>query len=165
MAGKMMMLNGSVYQMGDYITLNSEANKRGLGPVGTVVQLYCWHPESKQYPTVVGLYKEEYLSGWGSLDEEVEDGQGWWVDVSELTNYVDKRTGQRKTVSGSFIHCDIELKGKQCKFLTTIEKTDLAFVEFDEDVHGCSADGLGRRGYCLAITHKLLKDVKEKSKK
>jgi hypothetical protein len=30
------------------------------------------------------------------------------------------------------------------------------FVEFEEDVNGCSADGLGRAGYCVAVNTKVL---------
>lgn len=39
-----------------------------------------------------------------------------------------------------------------------------SFVEFDEDVGGGSADGLGKTGFCVALPSELLENVDESSK-
>jgi hypothetical protein len=49
----------------------------------------------------------------------------------------------------------VNLEGKPCHMLAGLEDGTV-FVEFEEDVNGCSADGLGRAGYCVAVNTKVL---------
>ena len=160
---KLIMLNHKVYELGDMVTLNEEGERRGIGPAGLMVQLYDWHPDEHK---VIGLYCEDSLSNWGTLDGEVSDQHGWWINIDELDICVVNPNKNRsvKIINKSLNIGGIELKGKECKLLCPIQNTDMVFVEFNEDVNGCSADGLGKRGYCLGVPTNVLKDVKVKSK-
>jgi len=49
----------------------------------------------------------------------------------------------------------VELGGKPCRMLAGLDDGTV-FVEFNEDVNGCSADGLGKAGHCVAVKTKIL---------
>ena len=56
------------------------------------------------------------------------------------------------------------LKGMRCKVIHHNRSHGQSFVEFDEDVGGGSADGLGKTGFCVALPSELLENVDESPK-
>lgn len=57
------------------------------------------------------------------------------------------------------------LKGMKCQFLIEVD-SDTAFVELEEDVGGCSADGFGKTGHCVVVNKGILEfDRKEPKSK
>lgn len=66
-------------------------------------------------------------------------------------------------VSKKFVFKGKNLEGMRCKRLATLEGGEY-FVELEEDVGGCSCDGLGKAGHCVVVSNKMLASQKEKRK-
>jgi len=65
-------------------------------------------------------------------------------------------------IGGKLKHRGVDLEGKSCRMLAGLDDGTV-FVEFKEDVNGCSADGLGKSGHCVAVkTGILIKKKREK---
>lgn len=153
-------------QIGDIVTFNFRAKSEGIAQPGMRAEIFCWHPESVN--NIIGLraYDPEYIFGWANLEGEVEDEKGWWIESDTLifvTDIAERNVGNY-VVSNKHEFRGQDLKGKECKLLAHIHNTDLAFVDFGEDIGGCAADGLGIRGHCLAVPTKILQRVKESTK-
>lgn len=113
-------------------------------------------------PTI-GLHSpDQRIDGWGDLEGNVGSRRGWWVAASELESCI-REAAHEYEVNKDFEHRGVQLKGKKCKQLASMQDGTI-FVEFEEDVNGCSADGLGRAGHCVALDHKILKVCKQKKK-
>jgi hypothetical protein len=152
-----MLGNGTMVSIGQYVRLSTKAQDRGIGPRGNMVQLYEMHPDADD---TIGLFSDSPIPGWGDLDGEVDDGHGWYVGIRDLDWIIEISEGKPKIISHNFEFNGVQLKGMDCKFLSILENTkeNLAFVEFNEDIGGCSADGLGKRGHCVAVPRKIIKD-------
>ena len=157
-----LVIKGRLFNWGDKVMLNRIASDNGICPPGTIVELFMWHPEHED---TVGVYSNSPISNWHDLDGEVPSRRGWWLTVGELAMYIDFISEKVQVVAKDFEFNGISLKDKECRVLASIERTGLVFVEFDEDIGGCSADGLGKRGHCAAIPQKFLKDMPKKASK
>lgn len=114
-------------------------------------------------PTLVGLHSpDERIDGWGDLDGHTGNRRGWWVSANELSGCIIEGNDDFE-VSKDIEHRGVKLKGKTCRRLATMSDGSI-FVEFDEDVNGCSADGLGKTGHCVALSPSALKVKKKKVK-
>jgi hypothetical protein len=149
--------NGRTLTLGENVRLSKTAQERGVGPEGHTVQIYEMHPDSSH---TVGLFSPTPIEGWSDLDGEVDHKHGWYVGIKDLNWIIESNEGKMKSISHNFEFNGVQLKGKKCKFLSILENTkdNLAFVEFEEDIGGCSADGLGKRGHCVAVPRKVIKD-------
>lgn len=112
--------------------------------------------------TDLGLYSPtKRISNWGDLDGEVESERGWWIGASSLEKGIQMYDGEYE-VGIDLEQRGVNLKGKPCRMLASLDNGTV-FVEFDEDVNGCSADGLGKTGHCVALkTEVLVKKKREK---
>jgi len=103
----------------------------------------------------IGLYSQDQLvDQWSDLDGEVENRRGWWVNKERLEKCIEGWGGEYH-VAGKLEHRGVDLKGKPCRMLAGLDDGTV-FVEFEEDVNGCSADGLGKTGHCVAVNTKVL---------
>jgi hypothetical protein len=104
------------------------------------------------------------MSGWGDLDGMVGTRRGWWLSTTELEKCIDS-DDQDYEVIKDLEHRGVQLKGMVCRKLANLnDGAGTIFVEFEKDVNGCSADGLGKAGHCVALSHKILKVKKKKVK-
>lgn len=153
-------IGGKAFSFGDRIMLNHACGAAGVAPAGTIVELICWNDD---HENMVGVYSETPIAAWHELNGEVDMNHGWWLSLDELEMFIDWPGGARRfIVYKDFEYNGIQLKGKECTFHTGIDKTGLSFVEFDENLGGCSADGLGKRGHCIAVPSKFLKEAPKK---
>lgn len=151
--------------LGQLLTLNIKAPKYCSVPAGSKVEIYSWHYDD---PDVVGIVAvdPEYHNQWGDLDGEVDEGAGWWLGAKELIAISDlSGTVGRMIIKESHKFKSTELKGLECQVLANVDRTKLVFVEFEQDIGGCSADGLGRRGHCITVPRKILKPVEKTATK
>jgi len=160
-----LIIHGRVYQVGDTIELNHNAPDICNAPEGLKVEIY-----TIKGPDAIGLLSPyQQVPEWHSLDGEFdEDGRGWWVTRSELHAIINtsKIESYRVVSEKPYMHKGIDLTGKTCKLLGHLDN-GLVFVEFEEHICGCSADGLGKAGHCVAISPNLLavrKEIKKESK-
>jgi hypothetical protein len=66
----------------------------------------------------------------------------------------------RALIKDEFVFRRKNLKGKVGNIISQLPGSQMLFVEFDEDLGGCSADGLGKAGHCVMIPQKYIKNVK-----
>jgi hypothetical protein len=142
-------LNGKTYHKGDTVTFNGKAAGICYGPAGVKVKILYIRDGS------IGLYSpDRRIDNWSDLDGEVESRRGWWIPPTELENCISSFDGHYE-VTAKLENRGVNLEGKPCRMLAGLEDGTV-FVEFEEDVNGCSADGLGRAGYCVAVNTKVL---------
>jgi len=157
-------LNGKIYKRGSTVILNSKAPAMCHAPAGLKVELRYIHREGGGNCNI-GLYsRHKEVKDWSDLDGEVPHRKGWWVRAANLEQCIDT-SDVEYVVKKELRHRGTELKDKPCRWLATLEDGSI-FVEFEEDVNGCSADGLGKAGYCVAIkSNALAKRKREKHAK
>ena len=88
------------------------------------------------------------------MDGEVNEYRGWWIPADRLSYCIEENSGQFE-IGSDIDHKGVQLKGKPCKILASMGDGSV-FVEFEEDVNGCSADGLGKAGRCVAVNPGIL---------
>ena len=150
-------LNGRLFHKGDKVTFNSKAIGVCYGPVGHKVEIRYISSDT------IGLYSEVRLDNWSDLDGEVQERKGWWIPVSDLEKVIEEGSNSRFEICKPIKYRGVQLEGKTCRRLVSLEDGNI-FVEFDEHVNGCSADGLGKTGYCVAVSRAALKAVKKEEK-
>lgn len=125
-------------------------------PEGTVVVLRV----TKNDGETLGIYSPNKLfSEWGDLDGAVDHHRGWWISCANFAKCIRMDSG-KYFVEKDFLSRGVQLKGLVCNILAHLENGSI-FVEFEEDVNGCSADGLGKAGHCVALSKGQIKPWKE----
>jgi hypothetical protein len=117
--------------------------------------------DGKNIITHIGIMSDIALMDWGDLGGQCNDGYGLWVPTGFfMRHFVSPDFGNKMQIGGEFIFKKRDLNGKNCRLLSKLPNSKIAFVELDEHVDGCSADGLGKAGYCIMVPTKILKKVK-----
>jgi hypothetical protein len=150
-------VNGRNYRVGDIITIKDGANKTIHCTPNLKCIIYCRNKNDKN---LIGLQAMQEQSHWHDLDGHLDPGYGYWVNSDTFRRIVSQGPEKVKVVK-SFKIGEIDLKGKTGKVVGFIEdkKYPSTFVEFEENVGGCSADGLGKRGHCVAIPKSALSNT------
>lgn len=129
-------------------------------PAGTYVIVNVIKAPSGRIDSI-GIASKTAQSNWGSLNGEVPDYCGVWVHPDFLDrHFVLDRSGDKMIIRGEFIFKRKDLKGKPCKIVGTLPDSKIILVELQENVDGCSADGLGKAGHCILIPRKFLEKAK-----
>jgi hypothetical protein len=102
------------------------------------------------------------VDGWSDLDGEVGHHRGWWVRKSHLEKCLNDNTAVFKVVK-EMASRGVPLKDLTGSIVAGLENGDV-FLEFEDHVNGCSADGHGKAGHCVAIATKYLSRVVDKKK-
>jgi len=153
-------LNGRIFSRGDTITFNKHAQGICYGPNGLKILIHKIRTDGSG---LVGLYSpEQRIDSWSSLDGDVGDHRGYWLSVRDLEACIQEDDSMYE-ITKPIEHRGVQLKGLTCKQLGGLDDGSI-FVEFDDDVNGCSADGLGKAGHCVAVSSDSLKIRKKKEK-
>jgi len=108
-----------------------------------------------------GIISNAPLMDWQDLSGYCDDGYGLWIDRGFMyKNFDFYEFGKKMIIKDKFVFKRRDLTGKKCHILGRLPRSKITFVEFDENVDGCSADGLGRAGHCVLVPHKLLEKAK-----
>ena len=111
--------------------------------------------------THYGIVSEMAFMDWGDLNGICPGGHGIWLSANFfIKNFIHSEFGKKMQIGGEFIFKRRNLKGKNCMLISKLPNSRVAFVEFDEDIDGCSADGLGKAGRCALVPYKILEKVK-----
>jgi hypothetical protein len=104
---------------------------------------------------LIGLYSpSKRIANWSDLDGEVGSGKGWWISAKDLARCTDA-PNLEYVIGKEFAYRGEDLKDKPCKILAGLDDGTV-FVELEEHVSGCSADGLGKAGHCVAVPRDIL---------
>jgi len=153
-------MNGRIFKQGDMVTLNDKAASHINGPAGLRVQLYSIDSDGNQ----IGLYSpDKRIDSWGDLHGHVSSFRGWYVSVTELAMIIEQDDAPYE-IAKAITYRGKELKGMTCRLVAALDK-HLMFVELEEHVDGCSADGLGKTGHCVAVPSNSVKRIKKSEKK
>ena len=152
----MLQIGGTVCSEGDKLTLNRRAEVDGFGTRGDTATIKEIIQNSGEN-TVIVVVKDQAHSSW-------RRGHTLKFGINNLRRYftIDSQL-KELYVSGKFVYKGKDLRGKKCKPLAVVGNSDY-IVEFAEDIGGCSGDGLGKLGHCVAVDKKLLKSKKRKTK-
>jgi len=176
--------------VGDFYKITGSGEEEHMGPAGTTVKLVCiWDNMTNNYVpdndwvVIDGLGSSRYSLGmycddtsrdyWGNLNGYCENYHGNWVRAGDV--FSGRLYKRIKKAAGSsddkvrFIKTDLIYKrksliGKKCRIIRPFKRfgSSSYFVEFDEEIGGCSCDGLGKAGHCLPVHAKfLVKSLKE----
>lgn len=145
--------------VGDKLVANMEAHENGLCPNKTTVTVVLIRNDSSGIP-VIGIRSPKRLEGWHDLDGNVEPHKGLWLTRDTLMdNFSIVHTSME--VSSDFEFKNRNLKGKRCRVLSHDKRLNHYMVEFDENIGGTGADGMGKSKHCALIPGHILKQVSE----
>lgn len=152
--------------IGSKLKLNKRGSVADLGRIGDIakiveIRLARHVTDSKILIVRIG---NPHLN-WGNLDGMVPNRTGMQLYLGDLLHYFDlSNTSEKVYISKDLTFKNRNLKGLDCKMLATLPNGD-RFVEFKEDIGGCSCDGLGKRGHCITVDEGLLAERKEPTPK
>lgn len=153
-------------RLGDKIRLNQEGEAARLGSSGDEARVTSLHMQGSY---VMDSMVELVRTGgphenWGNLRESVTDGMGLHMYLADVLRCFDFHAFPKELcIDKDLMFRGKNLKGLKCKFLHRFKSGD-SFVEFEEDIGGCSCDGLGKKGRCIVVNRSSLNERK-KSKK
>jgi hypothetical protein len=152
-------IEGTTVSTGMILTANEKAAGNDICPAGMQAQVFRFKIDHGR--KFVGMNSMGHkLSRWHNLDGHLPDHTGYWFEGGELFYYFDMFEVEAQ-ITKDFVFKGVNLAGKTGKILANLEG-GFQFVELEEDVGGCSADGLGKAGHCVAV-HKTTLKLKQKS--
>jgi hypothetical protein len=145
----------------DKLVANKNAQENGICKCGDIVEVRSFLIGER---TIIGLYSPHRIKGWSDLDGAVPPGRGLWQDSRFLLNVFDLMD-QKRIVATDFNFKKRNLRGMKCRVVHCDYNRKQSFVEFEEDVGGGCADGLGKMGHCVVLPSELLENVQEGNSK
>ena len=153
--------NGITFQVGAIVTLSNKGGEYGWGSTGEkmIIASIRFFSGEKDYPHI-GIqcpYPKDNSGGgdWNDLDGICPPYQGRWFTLPEVLRFFNVPGKDRYVVTADLEVRGRNLKGMPCRVLCYSGNTSM-FVEFEENVGGCGADGLGRKGHCLLVDGAVL---------
>ena len=167
-------LAGRAYKTGDrfkYIKIpKSTDGYRGLDyiVIGEIVKLATIKRQERRDGRQSITFGIEMSSGirceqWHNLDGMLPSRAGYYIREKHLIDAF-TRVSDTMFISKPFSFKRRDLKNMKCKTISPMPGGKEMVVEFDEDVGGCGADGLGKAGHCLVVPNNVLMPIKEKEK-
>lgn len=149
---------------GDTITLSRKGQIADLGKEGDIAEIINIHPHKHPGDSVLLISRADQHPRWRDIADL--PGRGIDIHVRDAIIYFNfTPLRENMCVSDDFVFKGRNLKGLGCRFLATLQNGDY-FVEFDEDIGGCSCDSLGRMGHCIVVGHDFLTgEEKKKNRK
>lgn len=152
--------------VGSKLTLNRKGYTRELGKVGDVAKVVAITRSSHLTDSKLSVVRlDGPHPGWSNLSGDVPNGTGLYFYLENLIQCFDFTDLFGKVyISEDLIFKNRNLLNLNCKVLATLPNDDY-FVEFEEDVGGCSCDGLGKKGRCIAVSKEILAERKKSAPK
>lgn len=152
-------LGDKIIYTGMQVKAMPEAEKRGLAPAGLmphIEKIVQQHPEPQVLLYTGGAAVKDFE--WHDDSGNYEQRSCFYVSLSHLETCFAIPENDA-VISGNVVHRDRSLKGMKGKIIAgnRYKKNMYYFVELEEDVGGCSADGLGKAGHCVAVDSKHVK--------
>jgi hypothetical protein len=136
------------------VEATARAEETGLCPAGLRPVIHRINQQNGEWQFALHS-RDGKVDGWHDLEGELPNRTAFWVTESELITCFAFAVNEAE-VKDDIMLKNRNLKGMTGKILGLMDKY-FYFLEFDEDVGGCSADGLGKAGHCVAINKKHLK--------
>ena len=156
---KSVEINGQIINIGSPVTVTDavlNSSYRNILEPGEIMFIRLIYVR-KDNSFTLGIYSDEYKSGWHDLEGHTEDGHGWFFEDEEVRKYFKFRT--KVLIISDFEYKKENLKGLKGRIIAIIDKSDHLLVELEKNVGGSSGDGLGKKGHCLMVNRKLVKQL------
>lgn len=152
--------------VGSKLKLNRKGSAMDLGEVGDVAEVKTIVQSRHLMDSKLSVVRlDGPHPGWSNLSGEVPNGTGLYFYLENLTRYFDfVNLSGNVYISKDLIFKNRNLLDLNCKTLATLPNGDY-FVEFGEDISGCSCDGLGKKGHCIAVSKEVLAERKKSTPK
>ena len=169
------IIGGKIYRTGDKLRLETVSDVNGyVGllelKMGAILEIVVIKQSESNKTTLFGLCTTDNSTpcGWHDLDGFIIRNMGYFVETRHIVKNFSQRAEQM-VVGQNFSFKKKNLKDMKCRVVSPMPGNSESVVEFEEDIGGCGADGLGRGGHCLVIPNNILraeeKKVKAKAKK
>jgi hypothetical protein len=164
-------IDGKIYKTGDklrYIRKPGSYDQfnglMGL-PINTDVEIVLIKSEERRRRQGVNLktlfgvktISGVRLEGWHDLEGNLARSNGYFID-----KYIVRTCFAPITAVGNMIVAEKfefrrrDLKDMKCRVVSPMPGNNESLVEFNKDIGGCGADGLGKSGHCLVVPNKIL---------
>lgn len=152
---------GVEIRINDKLIANKYAQENGICRCGDIVEVKSFLFDKF---TFIGLYNSRKIKSWSDLDGAVPQGHGLWQNAKHIFNSFEL-INQKKIITTDFNFKKRNLKGMRCKVVHYDYSREQSFVEFEEDIGGGGADGLGKMGHCVVLPSELLENIQEGNSK
>jgi len=150
--------------VGDMLSLTLRAYDGGYGEVGDRVKVISISQDaSKTSRSILFLRRDTYHPNWSDANGKTKAGFGMAFEMCDFDAYFDK-LNMPMIICGTLVHKKRNLKGMECTVLARLTD-EMVAVQFNEDIMGCSADGLGKRGHCLLVNKIMIKEKPKTDRK
>lgn len=121
---------------------------------------------------IMHIYQHNMYTTESELELIRIDGESWApggnttirICINDFVVWFDiKPIPKNLHIAKRFIFKDRNLEGMPCKKIVILKNGDY-FVELEENVSGCSCDGLGKVGHCIVVKKSILKETKPAKK-
>jgi hypothetical protein len=150
------------YKKGDVFSVNRRGAERGFGPVGAVLSIFTVKMDGDD-PSY-GIFSEKHNNNFHDLGGLVESGHGYWFSSRDIHEGLNPYN-QSFVISSDFEFRGKNLKGLAARRIQHLSNADHSLVEVEKDVGGGSGDGLGKKGRCIVVPNKILKEKSNKKEK
>jgi len=168
-------IDGKIYKIGGrlkYIRKPGSFDKfsglMGL-PINTEVEIVLIKKTDTRHGTRI-LFGIKTLSGerfpeWHDLEGNLYDGNGYFVGKDIVRScFTPTASAGSMVIAKAFKFRRQDLKDMKCRIISPMPGSSESIVEFDEDIGGCGADGLGKSGHCLVVPNEILIPEEKKNK-
>lgn len=175
---KKAIIDGKIYKLGDklkYIRKPSSYDQfsglMGLPintDVGIVLIIKKTESDRRRNPrTLFGIktLDGEKFPEWHDLEGNLYDRNGYFINKYIVkTCFAPSAAAGNMIISEEFKFRRRDLKDMKCKIISPMPGDNESLVEFNKDIGGCGADGLGKSGHCLVVPNKILTPEKKENK-
>ena len=163
-------IGGKIYKTGDKLRLETVSGvDRYIGllelKMGAILEIAVIKQNKSGKATLFGLCTTDNSMprGWHDLEGYLIRNMGYFVETRHIVKNFSPRT-DKMVVGQNFSFKKKNLKDMKCRVVSPMPGNSESVVEFEEDVGGCGADGLGRGGHCLVIPNDILQAAEKKVK-
>lgn len=144
-----------ILRVGMTVRAKQLAEDDGVAPKGVTPVIFKIIEGHSKYPVIALYHKPFRIEGydWTDLDGDVESRRGYWIELADLFKYFDLPDAKVEIAK------DVYIKNRNLKGMcgVVVASGEFLFLELEENVGGCSADGHGKAGHCVAVPHDAIK--------
>lgn len=156
-----LVVGGDKITIGDKCVITKVGTKNGYGLTNTLLSVWGFKKGAAGKP-LIGLHNPIYNIGWGSLNDNVQNGHGLWVNPVSFTSDLHLISKTYK-ICTNFMFKRQNLRAMHCRILCICDDENV-FVEFDKDIGGGSCDGLGKTGHCIMLPRRHLIPIRSENR-
>jgi len=159
------IIDGTWLNEGEVVYLSLKGEMENFGRQGDIASIHgIYEANYNDDLPRIAVVRQGCHDRWGSLDDEVDSGTGLVFRATNFLKYFDIKQTRVKVLKHT-TPAGVKMDGRRGTLLAYMSDGEHCFVEFDENIGGGSADGLGKDGHCLLLRHDAIKRVSKRGEK